>query len=88
MTLTTDQIEEFLVKLNDDEEFRNNLKNNPLEVLNAYGIDTSTVEVPSEVKLPSVGEVNENRDAFKEALFPDNEVARLEPDFTLSGPAD
>ena len=83
MALTTEQIEEFLDKLNDDADFRDNLKNNTLEVLEAYGIDTSEVVVPPEVQLPSVGEVNEYRDAFREALFPENAFMALRPWFKL-----
>jgi len=84
MGLTADQIEAFLDKLNDDEDFRDNLKNNPLEVLAAYGIDTSEVIVPPEVLLPSEGEVNANRDAFRAALFPNGEYSVHGPIFTLT----
>ena len=84
MGLTAEQIEEFLDKLNDDADFRDNLKNNPLEVLAAYGIDTSEVIVPPEVLLPSAGEVNANRDAFREALFPDGEYSVHGPRYTLT----
>ena len=83
MGLSTEQIEDFLDKLNDDADFRDNLKNNTLEVLEACGFDTSEVIVPPEVQLPSVGEVNANRDTFREALFPENAFMALRPWFKL-----
>ena len=89
MALTAEQIEEFLDKLNDDEEFRYRLVNDTVAVLEEHGIDFDPKDLvdPSEVKLPSIGEISENRDAFKEALFPDNQIRFDGPDFSLPSSA-
>ena len=85
MALTAEQIEEILDKLNSDVDFRNRLVCDAGSVLDDYGItyDPGDLANPSEVKLPSVGEVNANRDAFRDALFPDNEFFWDQNVFTL-----
>lgn len=85
MGLTADQIEEFLDKLNDDEEFRNRLVYDTASVFDEYGIEYSPEDLvePSEVQLPEVGEVNANREAFREALFPNNAYSIHRPFFKL-----
>jgi len=73
MGLSAAQIEEFLDKLNSDYDFRERLVNDTASVLDEMGVSYNEEDLvdPSEVQLPSVGEVNENREAFREALFPD-----------------
>lgn len=90
MALTADQIEEILDKLNSDPDFRDKLVNDTAYILDAYGItyDPADLVAPSEVKLPSVGEVNANRDAFREALFPNNEFFWDRYHFTLPDPSE
>ena len=85
MALTAEQIEEFLDKLNSDEDFRKKLVDNSASVLEEYGIPYEPEDLvdPSEVKLPEPGEVNENREAFRETLFPDDAFQRHQPNFTL-----
>ncbi len=87
MGQSAEQIEEFLDKLNDDAEFRDRLVNDTASVLDEMGVTYTPEELvdPSEVQLPSVGEVNANRDAFREALFPENNIYTNEPNFTLRG---
>ncbi len=87
--LTADQIEVFLDKLNsEDKEFRDRLVNDTLAVLEEYGIDFNPNDLvdPSEVQLPSPGEVAANRNAFRDALFPDNQFSFDDPRFTLPVP--
>lgn len=85
MGLSTEQIEEFLDRLNDDEEFRNRLVNDTASVFDEYGIEYGPEDLvdPSEVQLPSPGAVNENREAFRETLFPDDAFKKHQPNFTL-----
>jgi putative modified peptide len=89
MALTAEQIEEFLDKLNSDPDFRDRLICDTKSVLAEYGISYGPDDhvAPSNVKLPSVGEVNANRDAFRDALFPDNEFIWDRHDFTASNTA-
>ena len=84
MGISTERIDEFLDKLNDDEVFRSALVNYTASVLDEYGIKHDRCVIPSEVQLPDVGEVNANRDAFREALFPENAYLGMRPWFKLS----
>ena len=85
MALTAELIDDFLNKLNDDEEFRSRLVNDTAAVLDEMGVEYNEEDLvdPSEVQLPSVGEVNENREAFREALFPDDGFQFHMPFFKL-----
>ena len=89
-TLTADQIEDFLDKLNSDDEFRDRLVNDTGSVMDEYGIAYGPDDLvdPSDVQLPSKGEVNANRDAFRDLLFLDNEFTFNAPNFTLPRPAE
>ena len=86
MGLTTERIEEFLDRLNDDTEFRDRLICNTASVFDEYGISYTEEDLvaPSEVQLPPPGAVNENRAAFRDALFPIGDFDRHAPNFTLS----
>ena len=88
MGLSTEQIEEILDKLNDDVDFRDQLVCDAGSVLDDYDISYNQEDLasPSEVKLPSIGEVNANRDAFRDALFPDNEFFWNSNSFVLPDP--
>ena len=70
MALTAEKIEEFLDKLNDDEEFRVKLVKETASVLDEYGIDYDQADLDSlaDLVLPDSGVVNDNRDAFRDAL--------------------
>lgn len=85
MGSTAEQIEEFLDKLNDDTDFRDRLICDTAAVLEEYDIeyDPAYLVPPSKVQLPSEGEVNANREAFKAALFTDELPGANRPKFTL-----
>ena len=74
-TLSSAQIEEILDKLNDDTDFRYDLVNDPGSVLDSYNIsyDPNELPSPSQVELPDVGDVNADRDAYRDELFADDE---------------
>ena len=74
--LTSEQIEDFLDRLNDETDFRDRLICDPGSVFTEYGIpyDLNELPNPSETSLPDVGDVNANRQAYRDALFPDDEA--------------
>ena len=87
MALTAEKIEEFLDRLNSEVAFRERLVNDPASVMDEYGISYTAEDLvaPNGVKLPEPGEVNANRDAYRDKLFEDNEFTFNAPDYTMPG---
>ena len=83
MGISTERIEEFLDNLADNDTWRQNLIDDPIAVLQDYDVDTSEVTVPDEVVLPSKEHVRDNRDAYREHIFPAGEYSIYGPIFTL-----
>lgn len=80
MPQTTEQIEDFLNKLDCDDDFRDKLKNDPGTILDQYDIPYRSGELPApeDIELPPKGEVSAYYQTYKDTLFPDNEFARQE----------
>ena len=85
MSINTQQIEEFLDKLASDDDFRDRLVNDTASVLEEMGLEYDPQDLvdPAQVQLPSPSEVNENREAYREALFPDEGIGWFAPWFKL-----
>lgn len=77
MPLTSDQIAEFLSKLDTDDDFRDKLKTDTAEALAELDIpyDPSATPPPSAIILPEKGAVAASYDAYKNLLFPSNEFS-------------
>ena len=88
MPPTPAQIEALLDKLNDDDaEFRALLVNDPEAALSPYGIDWDYDNYDSaSATLPDPGTINENRDAYRDHLFEDEDFLRDDIDFHLPDP--
>lgn len=78
MPQTNEQIEEFLNKLDSDDDFRHTLKNDPATILDQYGIPYVAADLPApdDVELPPKGEVSDNLQTYRDTLFPNSEFAR------------
>ena len=89
MALSPEQIAEFLNKLDTDDDFRDKLINDSPSVFVEYGIsyDPAKIPLPEDVELPAKGAIAENYDAYKDAIFQDNEFMRHAHKLKLSYPA-
>ena len=87
MPPTPAQIEAFLDKLNNDTSFRELLVSDPETALGQYDIEWDYPNYdPNNASLPDVGEVNNNRSAYKDILFDDADFLRNGIDFSLPDP--
>ena len=77
MPQTPAQIAEFLDKLNDDDNFRNELVCDPAAVFTRYNISFDPKDLPQsqDIKLPPKGEVAANLHYYASQLFPNYDFA-------------